>query len=385
MRKPGGRKSRPTKARAAPKAPSSKKSARAIDACANVLDFEAIARDRMKRPFYDYYAGGAEDEVTLAANRGAFADVFLRPRVLVDVSRIETAGTVLGTPVSMPVLIAPTAFHRLAHPDGELATARAAGALGTLMVASTIATYTIEEIAQAATGPLWYQLYVYKDRSLARNLIQRAEKAGYRALCLTVDAPQLGSRERDFRNSFTLPPGVRIRNFEEFGLDAARMGASFHSYAQKQLDGSLTWDAIEWLRGETSLPLILKGIIAPEDALLAAERGVDGIIVSNHGGRQLDGAEATLRALPRVVDAVAGRAEVFMDGGVRRGTDVVKALALGARAVLVGRPCLWGLAAAGEEGVKRVLELFRQELTLAMALCGCPDLSAIDRSLIASG
>ncbi len=364
--------------------PRKKRAASPIDSCVNVLDVEGVARDRMERAFYDYYAGGAEDEITLAANRGAFAEVFLRPRVLVDVTRIETSGSVLGSPVSMPVLIAPTAFHRLAHPDGELATARAAGAARTVMVASTIATYTLEEISRAATGALWYQLYVYKDRSLARNLIQRAEKAGYRALCLTVDTPFLGSRERDLRNKFTLPPGIRMPNFDEAGLGVATLGESFHSYVRSQLDCSLTWDAVEWLRGETKLPILLKGIIAAEDAVLAAERGVDGIIVSNHGGRQLDGTEATLRALPRVVDAVAGRAEVFMDGGVRRGIDVLKALALGARAVLVGRPCLWGLAAAGEEGVGRVLAMFRQELTLAMALCGCPDLGAIDRSLIAS-
>lgn len=356
-----------------------------IAGCANVLDFEGIARDRMERAFYDYYAGGSEDEVTLAANRGAFADVFLRPRVLVDVSRVDTSASVLGCHVSMPVLVAPTAFHRLAHPDGELATARAAGSARTLMVASTIATYTIEEIARAASGPLWYQLYVYKDRALARDLIRRAEKAGYRALCLTVDTPRLGCRERDVRNRFSLPPGITMRNFEGVLFDAAEMGESFHEYAVRQFDCSLTWDAVEWLRGETRLPIILKGIIAAEDATLAVERGVDGIIVSNHGGRQLDGAEATLKALPRVVDAVAGRSEVFMDGGVRRGTDVIKALALGARAVLVGRPCLWGLAAAGETGVARVLEIFRQELSLSMALCGCPNLGAIDRSLIASG
>ena len=356
-----------------------------IDGCANVLDFETLARDRMERAFYDYYAGGAEDERTLAANRGAFADVFLRPRVLVDVSRIDTATSVLGTLVSMPVLIAPTAFHRLAHPDGELATARAAGAAQTLMVASTISTYSLEEIAGAATGPLWYQLYVYKDRSLARSLIHRAGAAGYRALCLTVDTPLLGCRERDIRNKFALPAGLCISNFEAVGLDAATMGGSFAAYAARQLDASLTWSSVEWLRSETKLPIILKGIIAAEDAARAAERGVDAIIVSNHGGRQLDGTEASLKALPRVVDAAAGRLEVFMDGGVRRGTDVLKALALGARAVLVGRPCLWGLAAAGEQGVARVLELLRQELMLAMALCGCPDVKAIDRSLIAGG
>jgi 4-hydroxymandelate oxidase len=354
-----------------------------LDRCCNVLDFEALARERMEQAFYDYYAGGAEDELTLAANRGAFAEVFLRPRVLVDVTHTETKTTVLGTEVSMPVLIAPTAFHRLAHPDGELATARGAGAARTLMVVSTIATFPLEEIASATTAPLWFQLYVYKDRSLARNLIQRAEKAGYRALCLTVDTPHLGSRERDLRNKFTLPAGIGLRNFEGAGLEAATLGNSFHSYVHRQLDCSLSWNAVEWLRSETRLPILLKGIIRPEDARKAVELGVDGIIVSNHGGRQLDGTEPTLRALPRVAEAVAGRAEVYMDGGVRRGTDVIKALALGARAVLVGRPCLWGLAAAGEEGVTRVLEMLRQELALSMALCGCPDVSAIDRSLIA--
>jgi len=345
-----------------------------------VLDFEAIARSRMERAFYDYYAGGAEDEVTLAANRGAFAEVFLRPRVLVDVSRIETSTTFLGISVSMPVVIAPTAFHRLAHPDGELATAKAAGGARTLMVASTGSTYTLEEIARAASGPLWFQLYVYKDRSLARNLIQRAERAGYKALCLTVDTPRLGSRERDVRNQLVLPPGIEMRNLVEAGFDMSETSLLAH----RQLDCSLTWDAVAWLRSETKLPILLKGILAAEDAALAVQHGADGVIVSNHGGRQLDGAEATLRALPRVVDAVAGRAEVLMDGGVRRGTDVLKALALGARAVLVGRPCLWGLAAAGEEGVARVLEMFRQELMLAMALCGCPEIGAVDRSLIAS-
>lgn len=357
----------------------------AIDSCVNVLEFEALARKRMKRAFYDYYAGGAEDERTLDANCGAFGEIFLRPRVLVDVSRVETSTTALGARVPAPILVAPTAFHRLAHPDGELATARAAGAAGTIMVASTISSCSLEEIAQAATGPLWYQLYVYKDRSLARNLVHRAEAAGYRALCLTVDTAQLGRRERDERNKFTLPRGIRMKNFEAAGLDVATMGMSFASYASRQLDPSLTWDAVDWLRGETKLPILLKGIIAAEDAALAAERGVQGVIVSNHGGRQLDGAEATIRALPRVVEAVAGRAEVYMDGGVRRGTDVLKALALGARGVFVGRPCLWGLAAAGERGVARVLAMLLQEFTLAMALCGCPSVRSIDRSLIAEG
>ncbi len=358
---------------------------KSIDRCVSVLDFEALARRHMKRAFYDYYAGGAEDERTLEANRAAFSGVFLRPRVLVDVSRIDTSTTVLGTPVSMPVLVAPTAFQRLAHPDGELAMARAAGAARTLMTVSTIGTYSLDEVARAAKGPLWFQLYVYRDRSIARTLIHRAETAGYRALCLTVDAPQLGRRERDERNRFTLPRDIRMKNFEGFGLDVSWKEEGFGGYASSQLDPSLTWNAVEWLRSETTLPILLKGIIAAEDAARAADLGVDGIIVSNHGGRQLDGTEPSLRALPRVVDAAAGRAEVYMDGGVRRGTDVLKALALGARAVLVGRPCLWGLAVGGEEGVSRVLSIFERELSLAMALCGCPAVASIDRSLIASG
>jgi 4-hydroxymandelate oxidase len=348
-----------------------------------VLDFEALARKRMKRAFYDYYAGGAEDERTLEANRGAFGEIFLRPRVLVDVGRIDAATVALGTRVPMPVFIAPTAFHRLAHPEGEMATARGAGAKGTIMVVSTISSCSLEEVARVATGPLWFQLYVYRDRSLARNLIHRAEAAGYRALCLTVDAPQLGRRERDERNRFTVPREIKMKNFEAAGLDVATMGMSFAAYASRQLDPTLTWDAVDWLRSETKLPILLKGILAAEDAARAAEHGVHGIIVSNHGGRQLDSAEATIRALPRVVDALAGRAEVYMDGGVRRGTDVLKALALGARGVFLGRPCLWGLAAAGEKGVARVLEMFHQELTLAMALCGCPSIQSIDRSLVA--
>lgn len=354
-----------------------------LDRCVNVFDVENLARRKMRRGDYDYYAGGSEDERTLEGNRSAFGEAFLRPRVLVDVSRIDPSTAVLGAKVSTPILLAPTALQKIAHPDGELATARAAGEAGTLMVASTTATYSLEEIAAAATGPLWFQLYVYKERSIARRLIQRAEAAGYRALVLTVDTAQLGRRERDARNRFTLPRGIRMRNFEDVGLDVTA-GATFAAYASQTLDPSLTWDAVDWLKHETKLPIVLKGIIAAEDAARAAELGVSGIVVSNHGGRQLDGAEPTIRALPRVVDAVRGRAEVYMDGGVRRGTDVVKALALGARAVFIGRPYLWGLAAGGEKGVSRVLTLLRQELELAMTLCGTPTVAAIERSLIAA-
>ena len=357
----------------------------ALDACVSVADLEAIARRRLSRAVYDYYAGGAEDEITLAANASAFHEVFLRPRALVDVGRIDLATTVLGTPVSMPVLIAPTAYQRMAHPEGESATARAAGAAGTIMVVSTIATQNLEQVARAATGPLWFQLYVQPDRSLARDLARRAEAAGYKALCLTVDTPQLGRRERDVRNRFVLPKGIRMENFAgPLGdMRRAAQGSAFARAASSLLDPTMTWDSIAWLRSETRLPILVKGLIAGEDAALAVGAGVDGIVVSNHGGRQLDGCEPSLRALPRVAEAAAGRCEIYMDGGVRRGTHVLKAIALGARAVLIGRPAIWGLAAGGEAGVARVLEMFRAELTLAMQLAGCTSLAAVGPGLIA--
>ena len=358
-----------------------------LDHCACIADLEAIAKRRLPRAHYDYYAGGAEDELTLDANRAAFHKVFIRPRALVDVSRIDTETTALGTPISMPIMVAPTAYQKMAHPDGELATARGAGQSKTLMVASTIATYDLESIAQAATGPLWFQLYVQPERRLSRDMAQRAEAAGYRALCLTVDTPQLGRRERDVRNAFTLPPGVRMMNFERGRRDMpqrARPGTSaMAAYADNLLDPSLTWDAIAWLRSETKLPIVVKGVIAAADAKLAVESGAAAVLVSNHGGRQLDACEPTLAALPHVVEAVAGRVEVFLDGGVRRGTDVVKALALGARAVLVGRPVIWGLAAGGQAGVHRALEMLRDEFVLAMKLTGCPRVGTLGPEFIA--
>jgi 4-hydroxymandelate oxidase len=356
----------------------------ALERCLNVADFESLARKRLSPGAYGYYAGGSEDERTLARNRDGLGRWVLLPRVLVDVGRVDVSARALGAAVAMPILVAPTAFHRLAHPDGETATARGAGAAGALMVASTIATCTLESIAEAATGPLWFQLYVYRDRSLALDLIRRAEAAGYRGLCLTVDAPRLGRRERDLVNRFTLPPRLTMANLASAGAQYARWGSrsSMFDYANSQLDPSLSWDAVSWLRKQTKLPILLKGIVRRDDAIRAVERGVEAIIVSNHGGRQLDGEEATILALPDVVEAVAGRAEVYVDGGFRRGSDVLKALALGARGVLVGRPVLWGLAAGGAPGVTRVLELLRAELELAMALAGCPSLAAIDRSLV---
>jgi 4-hydroxymandelate oxidase len=351
----------------------------------NVRDFEALARDRMEPTAYDYYAGGAGDEWTVAENCRAFDRIALRPRVLVGVERVDTSTDVLGQRIRLPVALAPTAFSRLGHPDGDLAAARAAGAAGTFMCCSTIASSSLEDIAAAATGPLWFQLYVYRDRAVTEDLVRRAEAAGYRALVLTVDTPRLGRRERDIRNEFALPIDVTMPNLERYGTPEAVRWAgtsSFTDYVHHLLDASLTWESVAWLRSLTSLPVLLKGILTAEDADLAITHGAAGIVVSNHGGRQLDGAIASADALSEVVDQVAGRVPVLMDGGVRRGVDVLKALALGADAVLIGRPYLWGLAVAGEDGVVRVLEMLRSELELAMALTGCPDVRAISRSLV---
>lgn len=351
----------------------------------NLLDLEAMARSKVPRAAFDYIAGGADGEVSLRRNREAYDHWALRPRVLVDVSRRDTATTVLGERVSMPILVAPTAFHGLVHPEGEIATARGAAAAGTLMVASAIATRTLEDIAAAAQAPRWFQLYVYRDRSVTEDLVGRAEKAGYRAICLTVDTPLLGRRERDERNAFTLPPGLGIANVRPAGLDAmpeADRGSAFAKYVVDLLDPAVTWKDIAWLRTITDLPVVLKGILTAEDAELAVEAGVEGIVVSNHGGRQLDSTLGTLDALPAIVEAVRGRLEVYVDGGIRRGTDVLKALALGAKAVLLGRPILWGLALGGSDGVKAVLDHLRKEFELALALSGRTGVAQIDRVLV---
>ena len=276
---------------------------------------------------------------------------------------------ILRTGISL-LVVAPTAIHCLAHPEGECATAQAAGRSDTLMIAGTTATRSLEEIAQAASGPLWFQLYIYPTLQYAEKLVRRAESAGYKAIVLTVDLPVLGNREKDKRNNFEIPPPPFIEaNFVDVDLN----GQSWIT---------LTWESLAWLRSITSLPILLKGILTAEDALLARAHGMDGIIVSNHGGRQLDTALASIEALPEIVQAVAGRCEVYFDGGIRRGTDILKALALGARAVLIGRPVLWGLAANGAEGAYHVLEILRSELERAMALAGRPTLSSIDQSLV---
>jgi len=357
-----------------------------------IHDLHDAAAQCLPRMAYDYYASGAEGEHTLRDNEAAWQRRRLRPRALVDVGTRDLSTTVLGRRVAMPVLVAPTAFQRLAHPDGEVATARAVGAAGTVMTLSTLSNSLLEDVAAAhdATrltdaGGRWFQLYVYRDRGVTRALVERAEAAGYDAIVLTVDAPFFGRRLRDIRNGFALPDGLTVANLVAgMGEVAAVRGTSgLSTYIATMLDQTITWRDVEWLSTVTRLPVLVKGIVRGDDGARAADHGAAGVIVSNHGGRQLDTVVATADALPEVVDAVAGRAEVYVDGGVRHGTDVLKALALGARAALVGRPVLWGLAVDGEAGVTRALGMLRAELDLAMALAGAPTVAAVTRDLVA--
>jgi len=335
----------------------------------NVDDFEETARERLEPGAYDYIAGGAGDEHTLRGNAGAFARWELRPRVLVDVGTISTAVSVLGTEIALPVVVAPTAFQRLADPGGEVSMARAAAAAGTVMTLSTLSSTTPAELAAAAPGaPQWFQLYWSRDRGFTRELVEAVAEAGFRALMLTVDLPVAGRRERDLRAGFALPADLPLPN-----LPIELQREDFHAALHAAVDDTLTWRDLEWLRSSCSLlPLVVKGILTAEDALLAVEHGAAAIVVSNHGGRQLDGVPATLDVLPEVVEAVGERVEVLLDGGIRRGVDVLKALALGARATLSGRAVLWGLAAGGQEGATRVLALLRSEIELGLKLLGCP-------------
>lgn len=350
---------------------------------AALADYEQLARERLSDGAWAYLAGGSGDEWTLRENTAAFARLPLLPRALRDLSGATTRISLFGTELAAPILLAPVAFQQLAHPDGELAAVAAAGALDTAMVVSTQASLTLEEIARQAAGPLWFQLYIQPDRDFTAKLVRRAEQAGYRALVLTVDAPVNGLRNREQRAGFTLPAGIGAVNLRGMRTlpppspDALLFGTPL-------LETAPDWADLEWLRGLTDLPILLKGIADPEDARRAVAAGMDGVIVSNHGGRALDGVPAAIDLLPAVAQAVAGAVSVLMDGGIRRGNDVLRALALGANAVLVGRPYVFALAAAGAPGVAHVLRILRAELELAMALTGCANVGAIDHSVLAA-
>ncbi|CAN7117513.1 unnamed protein product [Brassica rapa subsp. narinosa] len=379
----------------------------------NVTEYEAIAKEKLPKMVYDYYASGAEDQWTLKENRNAFARILFRPRILIDVSKIDMTTTVLGFKISMPIMVAPTAMQKMAHPEGEYATARAASAAGTIMTLSSWATSSVEEVASTGPGIRFFQLYVYKNRKVVEQLVRRAEKAGFKAIALTVDTPRLGRRESDIKNRFTLPPNLTLKNFE--GLDLGKMDevrihqiipsniandSGLASYVAGQIDRTLSWKDVQWLQTITSMPILVKGVLTGEDARIAIQAGAAGIIVSNHGARQLDYVPATISALEEVVKATQGRVPVFLDGGVRRGTDVFKALALGASGIFVsiiifpfislsslkplkiGRPVVFSLAAEGEAGVRKVLQMLRDEFELTMALSGCRSLTEITRNHI---
>ncbi|XP_015254263.1 PREDICTED: hydroxyacid oxidase 1 [Cyprinodon variegatus] len=357
-----------------------------------VSDFEEEARRVLPKAVYDYYRSGADGQSTLADNVAAFNRWHLVPRVLRDVSVVDLSVSVLGQRLSMPLCVGSTAMQRMAHPAGETATARACKAVGTGMMLSSWATSSIEEVMSAMTsapgsgGVLWMQLYIYKDRELTLSLVRRAEEAGYKAVFVTVDTPYLGKRLDDVRNRFKMPPHLRMSNFSSsslsFSEDDYGNDSGLAVYVANAIEPALSWDDISWLKKHTRLPVVVKGILNGQDAVQAVNYGVSGILVSNHGARQLDGVPATLDVLEEVVMAVGGRCDVYMDGGVRRGTDVLKALALGAKAVFIGRPVLWGLACQGEDGVIELLELLKEELRLALALSGCRSVAEVSRSLV---
>jgi isopentenyl diphosphate isomerase/L-lactate dehydrogenase-like FMN-dependent dehydrogenase len=344
----------------------------------NVADFERVAAEKLDAGALGYFAGGAGDELTLRDNVEAWRRWRLRPRVLVDVSEVSTAVELLGAPLSMPLLVAPVAYQRLVDPEGELGMARAAAEAGTAMCLSTLATTRPSELAAAApSGRRWFQLYCFRDAAVTRALMEEAVDSGFEAIVVTVDAPRGGNRERDLRTGFRIPAGLGVPSV------AAAMGVERAVTIEETfalMSPALGWGDLGDLASECSLPVLVKGLLTAEDAELAVEHGAAGVVVSNHGGRQLDRALASGDALPEVVDAVGGRAAVLVDGGIRRGVDVAIALALGADAVLVGRPALWGLAAGGEAGARRVLELLRDELELALALCGCASPAALGQA-----
>lgn len=341
-------------------------------------DYESTARERVEPATWAYLAGGAADERTLGENRAAFARLRVCPRVLGNFQGANTAVSLFGREYAHPIWIAPTAFHRLVHPQGELATVLGASAMEAGMVVSMQASVSLEEIAAAASFPLWFQLYLHADRGFAETLVRRAEDAGYEALVVTVDAPVNGVRNREQRAGFRLPPGVEPVNL--CGMTPMPVCAS--PFDPAYLAALPNWETLAWLKSRTRLPVLLKGVLSPGDAARAVGAGMDGVIVSNHGGRTLDTVPSTLEALPRVVEQVAGRVPVLMDGGIRRGTDVLKAIALGADAVMIGRPVLHGLATAGASGVAHVLKILRTELEIAMLLAGCPDIASIDRTAL---
>ncbi|XP_055372842.1 uncharacterized protein LOC129606517 [Condylostylus longicornis] len=353
-----------------------------------VADYETKAKELLEKSALGYYASGAGDEFSLKLNKNIFQKYRLRPRCLVDVSSIDLTCKVLNKTFEWPLGVSPTAMQRMAHPDGEVANARAAGKLGSIFILSTIATTSVEEVAEKAPNTTkWFQLYIYKDRIITENLIRRAEKAGFEALVLTVDAPVFGARRADMRNKFELPSHLSLKNFN--GLFANSLNgdsdneiSGINAYVSKQFDPTLTWKSVEWLIKFTKLPVIVKGILTKEDAILAKNYGCSGIIVSNHGARQIDTVPTALEVLPEIVKSVGHELTIMADGGFSNGTDIFKALAMGAKMVFVGRPCLWGLAVDGQNGVESILRILKQDFEKTMRLMGCRKISDISKEMV---
>src|SRR5467141_3068167 len=350
----------------------------------NIADYARAARAKLPQQVCDYYEGGALDEITLRENTAGWERLKLHYHVLAGVGDRDLTTTVLGEKISMPIAVAPTAFHKLACTEGEIAAAKAAKAAGTLFILSSLSNTAMEPVLAEAASPRWFQLYIYRDRGITLELVKRAEAAGAEAIVLTVDAPGLGTRERDTRNNFRLPNGLAVENLAPLGKGnfPEVQGSGLAAYVEANFKEDLGFDDLDWLCRSTRLPVVVKGVCRGDDARRAADHGAKAVVVSNHGGRQLDTAPATCEALPHVVDAAGDLCEIYVDGGIRRGSDVLKAVALGACAVLVGRAILWGLCVAGEQGVVQVLEILKRELDEAMLLCGSTKLSEIDESLL---
>jgi 4-hydroxymandelate oxidase len=346
---------------------------------ADVMQFEPLARQRLSKMAYDYVRSGGGDEISMRENRQGFERLQLAPNILVDVSQLDTRINLFGSELESPVLLAPVAYHRLYHAEGELATARGASAAGSAFVISTFTTTAIEEIARHTQRPIWFQLYVQRDRAFTKDMVQRAVAAGCKTVCITVDTPVLGCRYSQL--SFGLPKNLELAHLRGLNLGATTPQHKSGRIFDPIFDPSFNWRDLDWLRSVAGVPVILKGVLNPEDGKRAVENGADGVIVSNHGGRNLDTVPATIDVLPRMVEAVAGRIPVMLDSGIRRGTDVLAALALGAKAVLIGRPYIYGLAAGGAQGVERVITILRDELERAMALTGRRSIAEIDSTV----
>lgn len=345
----------------------------------NLIDYEDAAKQKLSPATYGYYKGGASDEITIQDNHRAYDEIKILPHVLRDVSQRDLSTTILGQKIDFPAVIAPMAMAALAHPDKELAIAKSAEKFRIPMCLSTLSTTTLEDVSATGVNS-WFQLYVHKDRGLTRELVQRAEASGYQALVVTVDVPVAGYREYLVRNPLILPDGMQLATLIEY-WDRDEY-PSINAYVAAQFDASVTWDDIEAFVVQTTLPVLVKGVLRADDALEAVNRGVAGIVVSNHGGRQLDTVPATIDVLPEIAEAVDGRCELLVDGGIRRGTDIIKALALGAKAVMLGRPILWGLAVDGQAGVEDILTIIRREYDIALALAGCTSSNSIPRDLV---